>query len=111
MKCEGGERSPPFFSTSLPPGRVARRGRVGPFLRESSASDTPPLIRAHEARKTMRVLPQYAHNLRRCRNDSVDARLMRHLRQPRRHSPMNSIIYIVGLIVIVMAILSFIGLA
>jgi len=33
------------------------------------------------------------------------------MRQTRRHSDMNSIIYIVGLIVIVMAILSFIGLA
>ena len=33
------------------------------------------------------------------------------MRQPRRAIPMNSIIYIVGLIVIVMAILSFIGLA
>jgi hypothetical protein len=38
-------------------------------------------------------------------------RLMSHECQPRRHNPMNSIIYIVGLIVIVMAILSFIGLA
>jgi hypothetical protein len=38
--------------------------------------------------------------------------LMQHsMRQPRRAFPMNSIIYIVGLIVIVMAILSFIGLA
>lgn len=36
---------------------------------------------------------------------------MSHECQPKRHSPMNSIIYIVGLIVIVMAILSFIGLA
>lgn len=33
------------------------------------------------------------------------------MRQPRRAISMNSIIYIVGLIVIVMAILSFIGLA
>jgi len=33
------------------------------------------------------------------------------MRQPRRVNLMNSIIYIVGLIVIVMAILSFIGLA
>jgi hypothetical protein len=44
------------------------------------------------------------------RNESSRLRLMDQ-RQPRRHSPMNSIIYIVGLIVIVMAILSFIGLA
>jgi hypothetical protein len=36
---------------------------------------------------------------------------MSHLRQLKRQSEMNSIIYIVGLIVIVMAILSFIGLA
>ena len=36
---------------------------------------------------------------------------MGHLRQQTRQSEMNSIIYIVGLIVIVMAILSFIGLA
>jgi hypothetical protein len=33
------------------------------------------------------------------------------LRHKKRSNPMNSIIYIVGLIVIVMAILSFIGLA
>jgi hypothetical protein len=39
------------------------------------------------------------------------ARLISHLRQPRRQLEMNSIIYIVGLIVIVIAILSFIGLA
>jgi hypothetical protein len=37
--------------------------------------------------------------------------LISHLRQLGRQSKMNSIIYIVGLIVIVMAILSFIGLA
>jgi hypothetical protein len=37
--------------------------------------------------------------------------LISHLRQQTRQSKMNSIIYIVGLIVIVMAILSFIGLA
>lgn len=36
---------------------------------------------------------------------------MDHLRHKKRVTPMNSIIYIVGLIVIVMAILSFIGLA
>jgi hypothetical protein len=45
------------------------------------------------------------------RNESLHARLMAHMRQPRRVNLMNSIIYIVGLIVIVMAILSFIGLA
>jgi hypothetical protein len=45
------------------------------------------------------------------RNESLHARLMAHTRQPRRVNIMNSIIYIVGLIVIVMAILSFIGLA
>jgi hypothetical protein len=39
---------------------------------------------------------------------AVDGALMR---QPRRATLMNSIIYIVGVIVIVMAILSFIGLA
>jgi hypothetical protein len=45
------------------------------------------------------------------RNDFGHNRLIAHLRQSRRHTLMNSIIYIVGLIVIVMAILSFIGLA
>jgi hypothetical protein len=46
------------------------------------------------------------------RNDSACPIVERALRQSRRrHHPMNSIIYIVGLIVIVMAILSFIGLA
>jgi hypothetical protein len=45
------------------------------------------------------------------RNDFGHERLIAHLRQSRRHTLMNSIIYIVGLIVIVMAILSFIGLA
>jgi hypothetical protein len=36
---------------------------------------------------------------------------MDHLRQTKKASPMNSIIYLVGLVVIVMAILSWIGLA
>ena len=46
------------------------------------------------------------------RNDSPGRIVESALRQSRRrHTPMNSIIYIVGLIVIVMAILSFIGLA
>jgi hypothetical protein len=46
------------------------------------------------------------------RNDSACLTVESALRQSRRrHNPMNSIIYIVGLIVIVMAILSFIGLA
>jgi predicted nucleic acid-binding Zn ribbon protein len=46
------------------------------------------------------------------RNDSACLIVESTLRQSRRrHKPMNSIIYIVGLIVIVMAILSFIGLA
>ena len=46
------------------------------------------------------------------RNDSGRPMVESALRQSRRrHNPMNSIIYIVGLIVIVMAILSFIGLA
>ena len=55
--------------------------------------------------------PQSAHILRTHRNESLHAWLMAHMRQPRRVNLMNSIIYIVGLIVIVMAILSFIGLA
>ena len=45
------------------------------------------------------------------RNESFFLLLMSHLRQHLGQSEMNSIIYIVGLIVIVMAILSFIGLA
>jgi len=45
------------------------------------------------------------------RNDSRPARLKAHMRQPEGLTPMNSIIYLVGLVVIVMAILSFIGLA
>lgn len=45
------------------------------------------------------------------RNETALSRLMDHLRHKKRVTPMNSIIYIVGLIVIVMAILSFIGLA
>ncbi|KRA47677.1 hypothetical protein ASD80_02415 [Devosia sp. Root635] len=44
-------------------------------------------------------------------NDSAPLWLICHLRQPQGLTPMNSIIYLVGLVVIVMAILSFIGLA
>ena len=39
------------------------------------------------------------------------SQLFDHLRQQQEGHPMNSIIYLVGLVVIVMAILSFIGLA
>jgi hypothetical protein len=47
------------------------------------------------------------------RNLSAAARFIRHARRrssARRNSPMNGIIYLIGLIVVIMAILSFFGL-